>query len=74
VRCHRLAGEREPCVLDYPTQQRRLLPLVASAYAFHFTGDILRGSIAQLRTAIDRPGKPSFELPWRKAGLPKSSR
>jgi len=37
-------------VLDYTMQQERLLPLVATAYAFHFTGnvmqDLLRGNDA----------------------------
>ena len=54
------APREEPAVLDYPTQLRRLLPLVAAAYAFHYTGDIVRRSpCAPLRPAPPRaPFRP----------------
>jgi len=29
-------GKQETIILDYPTHQRRLLPLLANAYAYHF--------------------------------------
>ncbi|XP_073430228.1 peroxisomal acyl-coenzyme A oxidase 2-like isoform X1 [Dendrobates tinctorius] len=31
-------GDREPKILDYQTQQQKLLPLVATCYSIHFTG------------------------------------
>ncbi|XP_062304342.1 peroxisomal acyl-coenzyme A oxidase 1 isoform X2 [Osmerus eperlanus] len=54
------AGEPEPQILDYQTQQHKLLPLLATAYAFHFvgqymnqtyhriTGDISHGDFSEL--------------------------
>ncbi|KAJ6660455.1 hypothetical protein lerEdw1_017879 [Lerista edwardsae] len=53
-------GEPEPQILDYQTQQYKLFPLLATAYAFHFvgaymkdtyhriTGDIHQGDLSQL--------------------------
>ncbi|XP_066560328.1 peroxisomal acyl-coenzyme A oxidase 1 isoform X1 [Amia ocellicauda] len=53
-------GEPEPQILDYQTQQYKLFPLLATAYAFHFvgqymsqtyhriTGDINQGDFSQL--------------------------
>ncbi|KAL6074611.1 Acyl-coenzyme A oxidase (Acyl-CoA oxidase) [Balamuthia mandrillaris] len=40
VRCQfsDVEGQPEKAVLDYPMQQYRLLPLLATAFAFHFTG------------------------------------
>ncbi|XP_067115839.1 peroxisomal acyl-coenzyme A oxidase 1 isoform X1 [Osmerus mordax] len=54
------AGDPEPQILDYQTQQHKLLPLLATAYAFHFvgqymnqtyhriTGDISHGDFSEL--------------------------
>ncbi|KGL78376.1 Peroxisomal acyl-coenzyme A oxidase 1, partial [Tinamus guttatus] len=54
------AGEPEPQVLDYQTQQYKLFPLLAAAYAFHFvgtyikdtyrriSGDIIEGDLSEL--------------------------
>lgn len=33
----------ETCILDYTMQQQRLLPLLATSYAFHFTGKAMHG-------------------------------
>ncbi|XP_071383529.1 peroxisomal acyl-coenzyme A oxidase 1, partial [Centroberyx affinis] len=53
-------GEPEPQILDYQTQQYKLFPLLATAYAFHFvgqymnktyhriTGDISQGDFSEL--------------------------
>ncbi|KAM4604056.1 peroxisomal acyl-coenzyme A oxidase 1 isoform 1-T1 [Polymixia lowei] len=53
-------GEPEPQILDFQTQQYKLLPLLATAYAFHFvgqymsqmyhriTGDINQGDLSEL--------------------------
>uniref|UniRef100_A0A8C3SCX7 Acyl-coenzyme A oxidase n=1 Tax=Chelydra serpentina TaxID=8475 RepID=A0A8C3SCX7_CHESE len=53
-------GEPEPQILDYQTQQYKLFPLLATAYAFHFvgaymkqtyhriTGDINQGDLSEL--------------------------
>jgi hypothetical protein len=38
-------------VLDYTMQMHRLLPLVASAYAFHFTGKAMLARLAALVSA-----------------------
>ncbi|XP_018617338.1 peroxisomal acyl-coenzyme A oxidase 1 isoform X1 [Scleropages formosus] len=35
------AGEPEPQILDYQTQQYKLFPLLAAAYAFHFMGQYM---------------------------------
>jgi hypothetical protein len=35
-------------VLDYTMQMHRLLPLVATAYAFHFTGKAMLARLAAL--------------------------
>ncbi|XP_015675183.1 peroxisomal acyl-coenzyme A oxidase 1 isoform X1 [Protobothrops mucrosquamatus] len=35
-------GEPEPQILDYQTQQYKLFPLIATAYAFHFVGSYMR--------------------------------
>uniref|UniRef100_T1DMI4 Acyl-coenzyme A oxidase n=1 Tax=Crotalus horridus TaxID=35024 RepID=T1DMI4_CROHD len=35
-------GEPEPQILDYQTQQYKLFPLLATAYAFHFVGSYMR--------------------------------
>uniref|UniRef100_A0A3B3S0E8 Acyl-coenzyme A oxidase n=1 Tax=Paramormyrops kingsleyae TaxID=1676925 RepID=A0A3B3S0E8_9TELE len=54
------AGSPEPQILDYQTQQHKLFPLLATAYAFHFlgqfmsqtyhriTGDINQGDFSEL--------------------------
>ncbi|XP_068119874.1 peroxisomal acyl-coenzyme A oxidase 1 isoform X4 [Hyperolius riggenbachi] len=54
------AGEPEPQILDYQTQQYKLFPLLAAAYAFNFvgsymsqtyhriTGDIQQGNLSEL--------------------------
>ncbi|XP_013925923.1 PREDICTED: peroxisomal acyl-coenzyme A oxidase 1 isoform X2 [Thamnophis sirtalis] len=34
-------GEPEPQILDYQTQQYKLFPLLATAYAFHFVGSYM---------------------------------
>ncbi|KAM9296952.1 peroxisomal acyl-coenzyme A oxidase 1 [Gastrophryne carolinensis] len=53
-------GDPEPQILDFQTQQYKLFPLLASAYAFHFvgsymnqtyhriTGDIHKGNLSEL--------------------------
>ncbi|XP_074543344.1 peroxisomal acyl-coenzyme A oxidase 1 isoform X1 [Halichoeres trimaculatus] len=35
-------GEPEPQILDYQTQQYKLFPLLAMAYAFHFVGQYMK--------------------------------
>ncbi|XP_056599771.1 peroxisomal acyl-coenzyme A oxidase 1 isoform X1 [Triplophysa dalaica] len=35
-------GEPEPQILDYQTQQYKLFPLLATAYAFHFVGQYMK--------------------------------
>ena len=34
----RICSQREPQVLDFQTQQHKLLPLLATAYAYNFAG------------------------------------
>lgn len=56
--------EPEPQILDYQTQQYKLFPLLATAYAFHFvgayikttyqriSGDISTGDLSELPEVI----------------------
>lgn len=46
------SDEPEKQVLDYRMQQYRLLPLLATAYAFHFTGRYMRHLYDQLMLNI----------------------
>uniref|UniRef100_A0A8D2QS40 Acyl-coenzyme A oxidase n=1 Tax=Zosterops lateralis melanops TaxID=1220523 RepID=A0A8D2QS40_ZOSLA len=38
------AGDPEPQILDYQTQQYKLFPLLATAYAFHFVGAYIKNT------------------------------
>ena len=49
---------RESQVLDYAHSQRTLLPLVATAYAFHFTAEDMR----RLYTAYERASRTSGDF------------
>lgn len=50
-RDHPNAGKGETPVLDYTTVQVRLLPLLASAFALHFTGRAMHEMYKQSRTS-----------------------
>lgn len=39
---HLCSREPEPQILDYQTQQYKLFPLLATAYAFHFVGAYIK--------------------------------
>ena len=45
-------GGREAQVLDYATQAHRLLPLLATAYCWHFAGDVMTARLRELEGAI----------------------
>lgn len=47
-------GEREPQVMDYQTQQYKLLPQLASAYAFYFAGLKMRETYFTLNYEIQQ--------------------
>jgi acyl-CoA oxidase len=47
-------------VLDYPTQQFRLLPLLASAFAFHFMGRRLASSIRETEASLKTMSGPEL--------------
>lgn len=44
----------ETKILDYPTQQHRLFPLVATCYAFHFTGLRMMALLDTLRKDVPK--------------------
>lgn len=44
----------ELSVLDYPTVQIRILPLLATAFAFHYTGEAMHNLYSSTRAQIDR--------------------
>ncbi|XP_051568021.1 peroxisomal acyl-coenzyme A oxidase 1 isoform X2 [Myxocyprinus asiaticus] len=63
-------GEPEPQILDYQTQQYKLFPLLATAYAFHFVGQYMSKTYHRISGDInqgDFSGLP--ELHALSAGL-----
>ncbi|KAA0723829.1 Peroxisomal acyl-coenzyme A oxidase 1 [Triplophysa tibetana] len=63
-------GEPEPQILDYQTQQYKLFPLLATAYAFHFVGQYMKTTYLRITGDInegDFSGMP--ELHALSAGL-----
>ncbi|KAM8797094.1 peroxisomal acyl-coenzyme A oxidase 1 isoform 2-T2 [Eudromia elegans] len=46
------AGEPEPQILDYQTQQYKLFPLLATAYAFHFVGTYIKDTYRRISADI----------------------
>ncbi|XP_068177420.1 peroxisomal acyl-coenzyme A oxidase 1 isoform X2 [Antennarius striatus] len=55
------AGEPEPQILDYQTQQYKLFPLLATAYAFHFVSQYMKETYH--RISGDISGGDFSELP-----------
>ncbi|XP_064180366.1 peroxisomal acyl-coenzyme A oxidase 1 isoform X1 [Anguilla rostrata] len=47
-------GEPEPQILDYQTQQHKLLPLLATAYAFHFVGQYMNRTYHRITSDISQ--------------------
>ncbi|XP_061472228.1 peroxisomal acyl-coenzyme A oxidase 1 isoform X1 [Rhineura floridana] len=47
-------GEPEPQVLDYQTQQYKLFPLLATAYAFHFVGAYMKDTYRRITGNINQ--------------------
>ncbi|XP_062402305.1 peroxisomal acyl-coenzyme A oxidase 1 isoform X2 [Sardina pilchardus] len=47
-------GEPEPQILDYQTQQYKLFPLLATAYAFHFVGQYMRETYHRITGDINQ--------------------
>jgi acyl-CoA oxidase len=54
-----LSGAREEPVLNYPTVQIRLLPLLATAYALHYTGEAMFNLYWGTRAEIEETGQSS---------------
>ncbi|XP_048869578.1 peroxisomal acyl-coenzyme A oxidase 1 isoform X2 [Brienomyrus brachyistius] len=48
------AGEPEPQILDYQTQQHKLFPLLATAYAFHFLGQFMNQTYQRITGDINQ--------------------
>ncbi|KAM6468967.1 peroxisomal acyl-coenzyme A oxidase 1 isoform 2-T2 [Liasis olivaceus] len=46
-------GEPEPQILDYQTQQYKLFPLLATAYAFHFVGAYMKDTYRRITGNIN---------------------
>lgn len=61
----------ERAVLDYPSVQIRILPLVAAAYALHYTGEAMFNLYWETRADIERKGDMSrlAELHATSSGL-----
>jgi acyl-CoA oxidase len=61
----------ERAVLDYPSVQIRILPLVAAAYALHYTGEAMFGLYWKTRADIEQKGDMSrlAELHATSSGL-----
>ena len=53
-------GAAEHQLLDYPMHQHRLLPMLATAYAFHATGALLKADMRDLEQGILR-GDPGVK-------------
>uniref|UniRef100_A0A8C2W3I7 Acyl-coenzyme A oxidase n=1 Tax=Chinchilla lanigera TaxID=34839 RepID=A0A8C2W3I7_CHILA len=45
-------GEPEPQVLDFQTQQYKLFPFLATAYAFHFVGSYMKDTYHRINESI----------------------
>ena len=43
----------EPQILDYQTQQHKLLPLLATTYAFHFIGNYVSKMYQNISESVD---------------------
>jgi acyl-CoA oxidase len=61
--------EEEIAILDYRTQQRRLMPLLAKTYALHFAQAELTEKFHQVFSAADPPERERRELETLAAGL-----
>lgn len=48
------AGEQEPQILDFQTQQYKLFPLLATAYAFKFVGSYMRETYLRVNGDISQ--------------------
>jgi len=61
----------EMTVLDYPTVQIRLLPLLATTFALHYTGEAIYELYSQMRTRIEKHGdfSPLAEMHGVSSGL-----
>lgn len=59
--------EPEPQILDYQTQQYKLFPLLATAYAFSFVGQYMTNTYQRINEEINR-GNYS-ELPEVQTGM-----
>ncbi|XP_069105551.1 peroxisomal acyl-coenzyme A oxidase 1-like [Argopecten irradians] len=46
-------GGPEAQIIDYQTQQHKLFPMLATAYALHFTGQIVYGTYLQVTSQIE---------------------
>ena len=64
-------GGAEVAVLDYPTVQIRILPLVAATYALHYTGEAMFKLYWETRASIEQQGDLSrlAELHAASSGL-----
>lgn len=47
-------GKDEMIVLDYPTVQIRILPLLATTFALHYTGEMMYNLYARTRQSIEK--------------------
>jgi acyl-CoA oxidase len=66
-------GEAEVPILDYRTQQRRLMPLLAKTYALHFAQADLTDRFHQVFSLDEAPEREQRELEALAAGLKATS-
>lgn len=66
---HAPDGEPEVLIMDYLVHQRRLLPLVARAYALQFAQNELVTTLHEVQSADDPDPEDQRELEARAAGL-----
>uniref|UniRef100_A0A8C4NGW4 Acyl-coenzyme A oxidase n=1 Tax=Eptatretus burgeri TaxID=7764 RepID=A0A8C4NGW4_EPTBU len=63
-------GAPEPQILDYQTQQHKLLPLLATTYAFHFIGNYVSKMYQNISESVDAGNYSQLnELHATSAGL-----
>ncbi|MCX5041766.1 acyl-CoA dehydrogenase family protein [Aldersonia sp. NBC_00410] len=62
-------GDTEIAIMDYLAHQRRLLPLIAQAYALAFAQNELVSTLDRLQTSPDQDPQAQRELENRAAGL-----
>lgn len=59
-----LFSEPEPQILDFQTQQYKLFPLLATAYAFHFVGQYIKETYLRINESIGQGDLSELPEVW----------